>query len=244
MTALTYRGVSTAGDANGSTLTVNKVAGTAVGDHLWLLAYLETALASGTPSVTGSWTSVQTASNTGPTPDFEAFLWCRIADAGDVSGSSYTISWDGDSIWRSGAVVAYSGGHASTLQDATATTNAGGSDASAVAPGLTPATGDAEVLYFETDYDGRAVTPPTGTTPAFTERTDFGNLEIASGPLATAGATGDKTGALTGGASYWTAFLAASRPAVAGGAAQDTPELYGRPHGLRGHQQMRQLLAQ
>jgi hypothetical protein len=221
VTALTFRAVSTAGDSNNTNLVVAKPAGTAVGDHMWALLYLETPVGA---SVTGSWTAVHDIIQAGPAPDIQAVLWCRIATAADVSGTDYTFSWGGAAVWRTGAIIGYSDGDATTIQDVAASENTGGIDANAIALGITPVTNDAEVIVFEADFDTRSATPPTGTTPTFAEQTDFGGLSIHSGPLTAAAATGDKTVVLSA-TSYWMTFLAASRPAVPGGG----PPQFARP---------------
>ena len=59
------------------------------------------------------------------------------------------------------------------------------------------------------------------------------------------GATGTKTSTWTIGTSLdWMALVLVLKEDTSGGGAQDTPELRGRPAGLRGQLQMHQLLAQ
>lgn len=66
-----------------------------------------------------------------------------------------------------------------------------------------------------------------------------GGLGVWSGTMAAAGATGDFTATVTSSINAFATIALRPEPAAAAG-----PELYGRPAGLRGQNQMRQLLAQ
>jgi hypothetical protein len=81
---------------------------------------------------------------------------------------------------------------------------------------LTTATNNSVVMTISQDWGDTAnnLTPPSGTTPTFTERADTPLLEVADGTLATAGATGNKT--MTNNSSLnnpWQGFMFAMPPA-------------------------------
>jgi len=61
--------------------------------------------------------------------------------------------------------------------------------------GLTTTTNNSLVMTISQDWGDTTnnLTPPSGSTPTFTERGDASILEVADGILATAGATGNKT---------------------------------------------------
>lgn len=88
------------------------------------------------------------------------------------------------------------------------------------------------------------ITPDATNLPTqLQEEEDNGSTEAGNVAYRAVSATGAYTGSWAlSSSSTWAVIVVAL--AEAGAAAQDTPELYGRPHGLRGHQQMRQLLAQ
>jgi Right handed beta helix region len=101
----------------------------------------------------------------------------------------------------------------------TSATNNGNSPSNvgktATATGLTTTTPNSLVIYAVCLWDGGPGTPPTGSTPTFTERLDTGALYLADGVLATAGATGNKANASAFTAqtntSPWYALLVAVR---------------------------------
>ena len=70
-----------------------------------------------------------------------------------------------------------------------------GEDATTTWLGLTTTQNNTLILLFETDWSDNTnnTTPPTGSTPTFTEHIDVTTIYAASGVLATAGATGNKT---------------------------------------------------
>ena len=246
MTAPAFVAVTTAGDSNGTSLAFTRASTTT--NHVNVIDfYLEGGAATGPTFNNGTWalftmgTGANPQVNADSTPDMYHYRWYEVY-AG--AGSACTVSWTGGAFWRSLVCDAYSGVDTTTVPDTNGTMAASvGSSTSATAPDLTVVTADALVVWGETDYDGRNVTPPGGT-PTFNERTDFANLAVADAVYTAAGATGAKTGTVSGGGSINTAGMIVLRPAVPGGAAQDTPELRGRPRGLRGDRHMRQILAQ
>jgi len=219
MTAITHQGVTTAGDGNGTGITGVSRASTTTDDVNILDMYYESGVDPATGAIAfsnGTWTLVNAQAQVGTTPDFTLVRY-RSKYAGE--GATFNITWNANigATWRSAVVDAYRLVDATTPEDVTATFAAGGaSDTSAIASSITPVTLDALLVYAEADYDGRTVTGPAGTTPTFTERTDFANLQVADGTPASVGASGAKTGTLSS-ASWWAASLVALRPATPGG---------------------------
>lgn len=228
----------TAGNASGTTLAVTRPS-TAANAWFFLDLYLETNTIQTPTFNNGTWTLVKQATQTGSTPDYTHYRWRSLYNA---EGASFTISWDASSIWRTAIISAYSGGDATSVQDGTPTShNSAASQTTVDIDSITTAQNNSLVYYSQSNFDNRAATPATGTTPTFTERTEFANFSAGDGILATAGATGNKTVTLD--VASWNIGML-SDLALTSGAAQDTPELYGRPSGRRGQNQLHQLLAQ
>jgi hypothetical protein len=61
--------------------------------------------------------------------------------------------------------------------------------------GVTTTVDSTLVMLFGSDWNDTAnnLTPPTGTTPTFTEQVDIAGEYLATGVLSPAGATGNKT---------------------------------------------------
>lgn len=93
--------------------------------------------------------------------------------------------------------------------------------------GLTTANNNSLVLFFGTAWDAAGPSaPPSGTTPTFTEMYDPGGVfYVATGVLATAGATGGKSISTPNGTSQpWSAILVAIENDTAGAAVTGTLE--------------------
>lgn len=194
--AITHRATSTAGASTGTTLACTRPTGITADDIIFLDFYIETTGL--TPAFTnGTWTLIHQTIQTGSATDFEHFrYWSRYAG----EGTTFTISWGGTSTWRSAGMLAKIGiSTAADPKDGTPTEQIGGaSSVSAVAPGITTATNNSLVVNHMAHFRGDfTVTPPTGTTPTFTERVEFDAVYQADGILATAGATGDKTSTIS-----------------------------------------------
>lgn len=83
--------------------------------------------------------------------------------------------------------------------------------ATLIAPSITPVVNDSMVVWVGVVWDTvGATTPPTGTTPTFTERLNASSegIYVADGILATAAATGDKSvSTANGNGQAWIAAL-------------------------------------
>ena len=94
------------------------------------------------------------------------------------------------------------------------------------APTITTPVDDCDIAWLGCGYDAiNGSTPPTGTTPTFTERLDGVLVYVATGTLASAGATGAKANSNPS-TSDSVAGMIALLPVVAGGADQE-PSLVG-----------------
>lgn len=157
-----------------------------------------------------------------PTPPAGVSLLSGPSDARDVSAAGFTVTrrlyWklasseSGDYTFThatcstEGLAICVQGGTGTP----TATTNSG-TGSTTTATGLTTATNNAYVGFIAHNWElyGTA-SPPTGTTPTFTEEVDASDslLYYADGVMATAGATGDKTHTnLNSSSGGWGAFL-------------------------------------
>jgi hypothetical protein len=146
-----------------------------------------------TPTPPSGFTSVGGSYPINRTPggfSVDTYAWYKVAngETGDYTVTHATASTTAYMLAASGADTADPIEPAPTGQSALSTT--------AVAPGLTTATDDSLVVFWAGSFDVLgAVTPPSGSTPTFTERMDSASsiLYVATGVMATAGATGDKT---------------------------------------------------
>lgn len=114
-----------------------------------------------------------------------AYVWYKIASS---ESGDYTSTHTAGS--SSATMLAISGG---TGTPACTTNN--GTGGTTTATGLTTSANDSLVAFVGWDWADTAnnVTPPTGATPTFSEVLDLTITYVATGVLATAGATGDKT---------------------------------------------------
>lgn len=106
-------------------------------------------------------------------------------------------------------LIAFTGADLTAPVSPNPTTNNGLSNV-ATALGITPTVNNSFVLWISCSWNGLAsITPPTGTTPTFTDIHDTGGvLYVSGGVLATAAATGNKTATVQpAGGDPWRASL-------------------------------------
>ena len=116
------------------------------------------------------------------------YVWYKIASG---ESGNYTATHAAGS--SQGSMIAVSGGSSSAP---TATTNSATTGTTSTATGLTTAGNDALVAFLGWDWGvtSNDLTPPSGTTPTFTERIDVAPLHyLATGVWASSGATGNKS---------------------------------------------------
>ncbi len=116
-----------------------------------------------------------------------------------ASSESGNYTFTHSSASTEAIMFAISGADTTTPVSPTSThyeTNLGNTQNTMVAPGLTTPRDSSVVVGAWSNWNGMNTTPPTGTTPTFTEYFDGGAggvFYVCGGTLATAGATGDKT---------------------------------------------------
>ena len=121
----------------------------------------------------------------------DVYVWYKVASG---ESGNYTVTHSAASSQC--YIKAVSGG--SSSQPAS-TTNSNTEGSTTTALSITPSGNDALVMFVSSDWGdtANALSPPSGTTPTFTERLDPGTtsgiLYVADGVLGTAGATGDKS---------------------------------------------------
>jgi hypothetical protein len=141
------------------------------------------------------------------------WFWYKWAAA---ESGSYTVTHA--SSVRRGKMVRVTGADTTSPFTPAPTQNVGTSSTTYTYLGLTTAVDGTLVMLFGSDWNDTAnnLTPPTGTTPTFTERIDIPGEYLATGILSPAGATGNKTmtnnsTAVAG--SGWLASMVAVQPA-------------------------------
>ena len=140
----------------------------------------------------------------------KTYVWWKVASG---ESGSYTVTHA--SLQTNAHLVAVRGGDTTAPLTPNASLNQG-TGTTSTAPGVTTTVDDSFVMYWsQTWRTWGSGSPPTGTTPTFTERRDrVGvSLYIADGVLATAGATGNKSNTNPNvGAEPWAAGLVVVKP--------------------------------
>jgi hypothetical protein len=181
---LAYRSSSQQGNATGGALTVTRPTGTADGDILIVIAYLENG-SNTWSSVGAGFTLVDERVNA--SSGFAASVWIKRA-ASEPTSWTWTPTSSG---WRTVVVLAYSGGVGlgTILDAANGTTGNGATTASA--PGVTTTAANDLLVAAFTNFQGAAWSYSSGA--ANTERVDYGGVAAYDVIRATAGATGTTT---------------------------------------------------
>lgn len=211
--------------ANRSNSTFTAPSGIADGDILVILMHtgrnpaLTATAPSGFTAFTGFPTNMTSVSGDPYVVTLHA--WYKVASS--ESGNYATSHAAADT---EGIIYRITGGDTTTPQDVSpaftdhAPSSGGGT---VTAPTITPTVDGSLVIWFGAAWDGfGATSPPTGTTPTFTEylNATSGVLYSAAGPLTTAGATGAKSvSASQGDGRPWWAGHFVIRAAVGGGGA-------------------------
>lgn len=139
-------------------------------------------------------------------------IYWKVASS---ESGNYTVTHSSAS--SDAVMLAASGGNTSTPLNPNPTTN-NGTGTSSSAPGLTTVENDSLIIHWSISWAlGGGMSPPTGSTPTFTERVDSSSLVtyMSTGVLATAGATGNKSQTVNGdGTTPWRAGLIAINAAT------------------------------
>ena len=141
--------------------------------------------------------------------------WLLTKIASSESGDYVVTHGNGAS---QGLIISASGG-SGVVQKTVNSQNYPGSTSTITATGLTTGADNSLVIFATHNWDSYgAAAPPSGSTPTFTERLDSasGIMYFATGVMATAGATGNKTHNSTNGdsANPWVGMLIEIRAAV------------------------------
>lgn len=211
--AYTYRSSTSAGNASGGALSINKPTGTADGDLLIAVLYLESDTNTWTPPAGWNTSAALTQDNTGI---FQVQTFWKIA-----SGEGASWSWTpGSNNWRTGVVAAYSGGSGSGER----VDVAGGSQGDGVnpvtnqtAPSVSTTVVDDLLAFCYGNFSGTNVTAMTGTASSL--RVSFGGTTIADANRASTGATGTSAPSSGPGTEDYAALHVALFLAPGGGAA-------------------------
>ncbi len=220
--AAAFRSISSTTYATRTNTTVPAPAGIQDGDVL-LLVFLRGN--GGANPATPTWPSGFDLVSGYPTTvsdgtDYRVSKWVLKKVASGESGD-YTVTHANGA--SQGVIVAVSGSDGTVVATQNAATTPAGTT-TATATGLTTGADNSLVAFVVHNWDlYGAASPPTGSTPTFTERLDDASslLYVATGVLATAGATGDKTHA-TGNSEAlypWSASLIEVRAGGGGGGA-------------------------
>ncbi|HEY2353852.1 MAG TPA: invasin domain 3-containing protein, partial [Gaiellaceae bacterium] len=222
--AIAQRGSATsANTASGTSFSITKPAGVAVGDVL--IAQIETRGGTATqfPSISG-WSNVTTPVDfEGGGAHHRVSLLYRVADASDVSASSYSVSLGtGGTSGAAGSIVAFSGVDTSgatpfDVAPGSYTTGTGTTISSVSA--ITTASPSAAVVMFAGGFESNATSSYSTTSPGALSQL-YGSVSNGNGSVgaawatkATAGSTG--TGSATQTANkVWGAILIALKPAA------------------------------
>jgi hypothetical protein len=172
--------------------TVNAPAGIVDGDVLIFFLFIAISGTPPTPTPPAGFTALAGF----PSAQFglsgfnaRVYAWWKIAAS---ESGSYTATHSSAS--SQGSMLAVSGAHQTAPIDPNPTVNTG-TGTTTTALGLTTDKDGDLLIFIGTDWGTTAnnLTPPSGSTPTFTERQDVALTYIATGNLATAGATGNKT---------------------------------------------------
>lgn len=212
-------------------VTVAVPAGVTDGDFLILVALLGNGAAT-FPSTPSGWSLLTAATTSDGGFTVTTNVYWREADS---EPSSYFVDFVDESLPCEATLAAYRG---AAIVAPAYTTNTG-TGATSTILGLTAAADDTLFVYFGHNWTAAGgLSPPSGTTPTWTERFDAGGSlsYLADGELDSGEATGDATQANTNsGGNAWTTALMALEPVLsvregdlaASESGDDTAELAG-----------------
>lgn len=190
--AFAYRSSTSAGNASGGALSINKPTGTASGDLLVAVLYLESDTNTFS-SVPAGWQLAGSQANTGLFKIWVYYLW-----AGGSEPASY--SWTPTTnAWRTWTMAAYSGGGGSGTQPDVANGSQGDGVVIATdqtAPSITPSTDHDLLIFSYGNFSGTNVGSTSGK--ATNLRISFGGTTIADfldvSPAAATGTSSPSSG--------------------------------------------------
>lgn len=193
--AVAHRSFSNTTYASRTNNTITAPSGIQDGDILLLGGVVGAATEAPDPTPPSGFTAVPLTTGTWPIDNSDAGsfnlefrVWYKVA-SGESGNYTVTHSAASSQHW----MACYSGGDtADPIGEATAQ---GGNSQTSTALGVTPTVDESMVVFASHDWGSLTnnLTPPTGSTPTFTERMDTTVCYVADGVLTTAGATGNKS---------------------------------------------------
>src|SRR6185503_4567541 len=194
--AWAFGSFNTAGGGTGTTLAVTRPSSIASGD--WQIMTFRLEVVGKTLAFTnGTWTLIR-RDDVGT--KYTGFVYVSRY-AGE--GTTFTISWDATSAWRSASIARYTGGASDSVPDTADADGTGVPDDSLDTvvdfTGFTPASDNDLIWYAGNNFDGRSFGALTGTTPTLTERNEFDAQGFGDGNQTTAAAIGNRTSTMGGG---------------------------------------------
>lgn len=206
--AAAFRSITSLSGATRTNSTLTAPSGLSNDDILVLILYMENNITPTPPTGFAQWSQANNST-------IDTWIWWKRA-----SGESGSYTTTHASAWTEGALLAVSGATTSgTPEDPAPSANTGNST-TITATGITTTLNDDLIIFVGASFTTGSYTPPTGTTPTFTERYDgAGDLNVDTGGWASHGATGNKTQTSSG--NEWTGQLVSVKVASA---ATDTQE--------------------
>lgn len=209
---------TTAGNINGTTLSITKPAGVGAGNLMVLFVQV---FATGITVASTGWTPIiETDGGSGFGNDFTMAVLTKLDDG---TAGPYTVTWDGTDRWRIGAIAGYRGCLGTV--DASSGASSGASSATMRSPSLTTIQANTMLVSGGAAEDGSpAVTPPGGMT----ERAELNGLYIADVVQANPGASGDKDATITASWNVGTMVALAPSPVTMSDSFTPIPFMRGR----------------
>jgi hypothetical protein len=230
---------SAGGNANSISFAWADITGEATDQTAIIALYKEsTAAYTATPAGANQFAGFPLDNSTGGFKYRTDLWWYKVP----ASPATLTWSWTGNT-WRFGKLLLYSGlVTTETPIINLATDTEAAQNTQPDHPGITITRSESGLLWICWNFSSATLTPPAGYAQRNAAGEGACEILVMDDLTTTTGVTGNVAGTLSDPEYALTGLMEIA--VVGGGAAQDTPELYGRPRGLRGDRHMRQILAQ
>lgn len=233
--AIATRATTTLANASRTNSTVNKPAGTASGDVMYCHLSVANATFASPVAVTppAGWTLINagTLFTGNAAPDnfiLKLYVYRRVA--GGAEGASY--QWTHSAAGTEAFLESWQGVDNVTPEDLAVNENSSinqglNQGKTVTIPSLTSVTNGAQLVSCDTNWDAAGAGSYSGTTPTLTTELTGSALKVATGNLATAGASGSRTRAngngSTDSAVGWVSVTYFIRPSTGAAAASMLP---------------------
>jgi hypothetical protein len=217
--AVAYATSSSVAEATAVNATYTAPTGIVDGDLLIICHFLFSATTPVTPTAPSGFATVPGVTwplAVAPTgANGHVWLWYKFASS---ESGNYVVTHA--SSVRRGIMARVTGADSSSPFTPAPTQNTATNSSTYTFLGVTTSVDSELIMLFGSDWNDTAnnLTPPTGTTPTFTEQVDIAGEYLATGNLSPAGATGNKTMANNSAAattSGWLAVTVAVQPTSA-----------------------------